>query len=136
MSAGKIRFAFFCFFLIFTLSVLPQNTAAGEIGTAANNSGDTATHSENPDWETVGSGDQILLTGRVRRVGSALFQNIVITDTDGRDWYVGKTEQTALEAYEQQVVTVRGLVFRREMVLANGKKLEDRRELTKLQILE
>lgn len=101
---------------------------------SSGSSDDTAL--ENPDWKTVESGAPVLLTGRVRRVGSALFQEIVITDAEGRDWYVDKTEQAAIEAYEQQVVTVRGVVRLREMTLANGKKLEDRRELTDLQVLE
>src|SRR6056297_1251442 len=86
----------------------------------------------NPDWQDVSEGERVEITGRLRLVGSASFNDLVITDDAGRDWYVDDSERKKLASYEQQVVTLRAIVKRREIVLANGKKLPDRRVLTKV----
>jgi len=140
MKPLPYRRTIFLIFLVAGILIIPTKsldamTLSDEQADAITDTSDD-TALENPDWETVESGDPVLLTGRVRRVGSAFFQQIVITDAEGRDWYVEQTGQAVVEAFEQQVVTVRGIVFRRKMVLANGKKLADRRELTDLQVLE
>ncbi len=86
----------------------------------------------NPDWHEVREGERVEITGRLRLVGSASFNDLVLTDNAGRDWYVDDSEREKLASYEQQVVTFRAIVKRKEIVLANGKKLPDRRVLTKV----
>lgn len=86
------------------------------------------------DWKSVESGDKVTVTGRIRVVGNEPFTELVITDGEGRDWYVDEEERVALSGYEQKTIRVKGTVTRKEMILADGRKLEDRRIMSKIKI--
>ncbi|MDR1785117.1 MAG: hypothetical protein LBR23_01440 [Spirochaetaceae bacterium] len=87
-------------------------------------------------YERAGPGTLVEITGRVRLVGSEPFPELVITDGDNHDWYIAREDSAALRKFEQQTVTVRGLVYREEMILANGKRLEDRLVLSAVVVVE
>jgi hypothetical protein len=75
------------------------------------------------------------ITGRVRLVGNEPFPELVLTGEDGRDWFIAEEDRAVLSAYEQRTVTVRGRVSLREMILANGQRLESRRILSGLTLV-
>jgi hypothetical protein len=91
---------------------------------------------ESADWETVKGGAEVTVRGRVRLVGTALFSSLVISDAAGRDWYVAEGDRAKVREYEQREVTVRAVAERKPMTLADGKKLEDRRILRGISVLE
>jgi hypothetical protein len=74
----------------------------------------------------MGRGDlprgEVTVTGRVRLVGTAVFNDLVISDGEGRDWYVEGEDREKLAGKEQQQVTVRGSAETRDIILADGKK--------------
>jgi hypothetical protein len=79
---------------------------------------------------------EVTVTGRVRLVGTSFFNDIVISDGEGRDWYVEGEDREALAAKEQQQVTVRGHAESRDIILADGTKAGVRLFLRKIRILE
>jgi hypothetical protein len=79
---------------------------------------------------------EVTVTGRVRLVGTALFNDIVISDGEGRDWYIEGEDREKLAMKEQRQVTVRGTVESRDIVLADGKKAGVRLVLRKIRIVE
>ncbi len=91
--------------------------------------------SKEADWERSRSGDKVELSGTVRLVGSEPFTELVITDGEGRDWYVDEGSRALLAALEHRPVRVSGTVTRKEMKLANGTKLPDRRNLADIALL-
>ncbi|MDR3160465.1 MAG: hypothetical protein LBU28_02495 [Spirochaetaceae bacterium] len=80
-------------------------------------------------------GPLVEITGRVRLVGNEPFPELVLTGEDGRDWFIAEEDRAVLSAYEQRTVTVRGRVSLREMILANGQRLESRRILSGLTLV-
>jgi hypothetical protein len=70
------------------------------------------------------------LSGRVRLVGNEPFPELVLTGEDGRSWFIAPEDRAVLSAYEQRTVTIRARVKLREMILANGQRLETRRILS------
>lgn len=81
-------------------------------------------------------GQTVTVTGTLRRVGNEPFSRLVVTDADGRDWYLAQEDEAAVGLREQRQVSVEGTLRLLPMTLANGKKLPDRRELTKVRLLE
>ena len=69
-------------------------------------------------------------------VGNEPFTDLVLTGTDGQDWYLEGPARRTLQAYEQRSVKVRGKVELREMLLAGGRSLGLRRVLSELTLLE
>ncbi|MDR2375081.1 MAG: hypothetical protein LBD96_01430 [Treponema sp.] len=88
-----------------------------------------------PSGAPLYGGDWVELEGRVRLVGSEPFTDLVLTGTDGQDWYLEGPARRALHAYEQRNVRVRGRVELREMVLANGRSLGLRRSLSDVKLI-
>ncbi len=111
-------------------ALLAANAAAGGTAEAP------AAERTSADWETVRSGAEVTVRGKVRLVGTALFTSLVISDADGRDWYVAEDDRAEIREYEQREVTVRAVAERKPMTLADGTKLEDRRILRGIRVLE
>jgi hypothetical protein len=77
----------------------------------------------------------IEITGRIRLVGTALFSNMVITDSQDRDWYVENEDRQKLSSLEQREVTVRGKTEYRDIIMASGEKAGVRRYLRDIKIM-
>lgn len=86
------------------------------------------------DWVAAKSGHKVAVSGTLRLVGTGLFNDYVITDAQGHDWYVDKAERAIVKRYEQRPIAVEAVVTRESMTLADGTKLEDRRVLKKIKI--
>jgi hypothetical protein len=71
----------------------------------------------------------IEITGRVRLIGSAPFPDLVLSDETGRDWYVRQEEKDKLSKLEQQTVKIRAAFEVEDIILADGKKVGERRIL-------
>jgi hypothetical protein len=79
---------------------------------------------------------EITITGMVRLVGSARFNDIVITDNEDNDWYIEGEDRNKLASLEQQQVTVKGVTEYENLILADGKKAGIRRYLRKIMLVE
>jgi hypothetical protein len=64
-------------------------------------------------------GRKVQITGRVRLVGSSPLNSLVITGED-REWFIEREEQQKLWKLQQQVVTVQGREYYRDLTFANG----------------
>jgi hypothetical protein len=51
-----------------------------------------------------------------------MFNDLVVSDDAGRDWYVEGPDREKLAMKEQQQVTVKGKAETQDIILANGKK--------------
>jgi hypothetical protein len=87
-------------------------------------------------YENARTGALVEVTGLVRLVGSEPFPELVITGRDNQVWYIAQEDRAVLRKFEQQTVTVRGVVRREERMLANGKRLEDRLVLSAVVVVE
>jgi hypothetical protein len=87
-------------------------------------------------YEKAGNGALVEITGRIRLVGSEPFPELVISDDENHDWYIPGPESKTIRALDQQRVTLRGKLSLQEMILANGRKLEDRRNLSEVEIVQ
>ncbi|MDR2631183.1 MAG: hypothetical protein LBC60_09705 [Spirochaetaceae bacterium] len=76
------------------------------------------------------SGQLLELSGRLSLRGSEPFPEPVLTDQEGHEWYIAREERKVLSGYEQRIVTVRGRLELREMILANGENRGTRRVLS------
>jgi len=63
--------------------------------------------------------DEIVISGRVRLVGSGLINDLVITN-DEKEWYIEKNESGKLWNLQQQNVTVSGKEYYIDLFFANG----------------
>jgi hypothetical protein len=72
----------------------------------------------------------------VRSVGSAPFQDIVISGENGDDWYIEGREGRLLVPYQYRTVTVEGTVETRELFLADGAYIGVRKTLRNVTIIE
>jgi hypothetical protein len=79
---------------------------------------------------------EVTVTGRVRLVGTAMFNDIVISDGEGRDWHVEGEDRGKLAMMEQQQVTVKGNAETQDIILADGKKAGVRFILRNITLLE
>jgi hypothetical protein len=76
------------------------------------------------------------ITGRVRLVGTALFSNMVITDSRDRDWYLENEDRKKLSSLVQRELTVRGKPEYRDIIMASGEKAGIRRYLRDIEIMK
>jgi hypothetical protein len=83
-----------------------------------------------------GSFGELILDGRVRLVGTARFPALVLSDGEGRDWYLEGADRELLAPFEQRWVRVRGRGEYRELLLANGQRAGIRRFLRDLSLLD
>jgi hypothetical protein len=86
-------------------------------------------------YENPPEGQLVELSGRVRLVGNEPFPELVLTGEDGHDWFIAPEDRGVLSAYEQRTVTIRGRVALRELILANGQRLETRRILSEITLI-
>jgi hypothetical protein len=89
----------------------------------------------NADWATVKDGQKVFVSGTLRLVGSGIFNEYVITDARGNDWYVESSARESVRKYEQRTIAVEAVAKREGMTLADGKKLEDRRVLVNVRVI-
>jgi hypothetical protein len=89
-----------------------------------------------PNGTLVHTGDQVELSGQIRLLGSEPFPDLVLTDPEGRDWYMERQYRQILQSYEHQMVSIRGKVELRDMVLANGYSLGIRRFLSDVELVK
>jgi hypothetical protein len=89
-----------------------------------------------PDSKDGKTSGEIVLTGRVRLVGSMPFPELMISEESGVDWYIRADESAKLKDFEQQNVTVSAHYDIHDVVLADGKKIGVRRVLSNISIVE
>lgn len=109
--------------------------AAGEVG-QGDVAASPASRKSGITWDTVKDSQTVEIIGTVRRVGSDPFSRLVITDADGHDWSLDKDAQKTLAMRETQEVRVSAVVKLKSQRLANGKRLSDKRELTRVKLLD
>ncbi|MDR2069330.1 MAG: hypothetical protein LBP71_05620 [Spirochaetaceae bacterium] len=80
-------------------------------------------------------GQLLELTGRLSLRGSEPFPEPVLTDAEGYEWYIAREDRGILSGYEQRIVTVRGRLELREMILANGQNQGTRRILSEITLV-
>ena len=78
---------------------------------------------------------EIIITGEVRLLGSALFSNMVITDIQENDWYIENDDRNKLSALEHQEVKVRGKP-EYEKITVSGEDIGVKRYLRDIKILK
>jgi hypothetical protein len=81
------------------------------------------------------SGQLLELTGRLSLRGSEPFPEPVLTDGEGYEWYIAREDRKILAGYERRMVTIRGRLELREMILANGQNLGTRRILSEITLV-
>jgi hypothetical protein len=81
------------------------------------------------------AGQILELTGRLSLRGSEPFPDPVITDAEGHEWYIARENRKLLSGYEQRILTIRGRLELREMILADGQNLGTRRILSDISVL-
>jgi hypothetical protein len=91
---------------------------------------------ETPELPPEESGEKtVRVTGRVRLVGTALRNSLVVSGEDG-EWYIEGGDMDALTALQQQNVTLEGRLYSENMVLANGQYIGKRLILREVRIIE
>jgi hypothetical protein len=98
--------------------------------------GASAQIKESMKWEAALDGQSVEVFGKVRRVGNDPFSRLVITDSGDHDWDVDKEGQKTLSMRETQTVSVSAIVKVLPQLLANGKRLPDKKELTQVKMLD
>jgi hypothetical protein len=81
-----------------------------------------------PSREAKPRSENVSVTGVLRFVGNAPFGYLVLTDADDNDYLLEGEKKEELRKLIGRPVRVRGLLHRREVTAANGKRLRD--ELT------
>lgn len=81
------------------------------------------------------SGEVVRVSGRVRRVGSDPFTELVVTDADGIDWYLDEAGEDRVQESEQETVVIEGVVHLRKIELADGTDLGLRHELHEIELV-
>jgi hypothetical protein len=111
---------------------MAQEASAGKAaaaGVAANSEGSRL-------WESVVDGQSVVISGRIRMVGSDPFAQFVLTDSQEHDWAVEKDARKLLAKLQTQTVKVQAIVRIKKQILANGKRLPDMKELTQVKLLD
>jgi hypothetical protein len=88
-------------------------------------------------YHTAADGQEVVISGTVRLVGSAPFPRYVFTEAEKYDWHISNLEDVKkISSFEQQSLTIKGIVVLREVILANGKHLGTERILKSISIVE
>jgi len=90
----------------------------------------------NPDWASVKEGDRITISGKIRLVGSAVSNSLVLTDSSDKDWYVDEAERDVLALMEQRETTLSAVVRLDPIKFADGTELPDKRVLTGIELVK
>jgi hypothetical protein len=87
----------------------------------------------------LGSSDSesqtVQVSGRVRMVGNSPDNTLVITG-ENREWYVAEKDQKKLMQLQQQIVTVTGTEFFKDLTFANGMSAGRRYYLKNIKVLK
>jgi hypothetical protein len=78
----------------------------------------------------------ITIRGVIRLLGNEPFPELVLTDSDGSDWYLDGDAKEKTRPYQHREITLRGQPEYKEMTLANGMSMGMRRFLRDAVILE
>ncbi len=88
-------------------------------------------------YNTAVEGQEVIITGRVRLVGSDPFPRYVVTEAGKYDWYIPDAEdRKVISSFEQQTLTIRGTVVLREVILVNGRRIGIERNLKSVSLVE
>ena len=90
----------------------------------------------NPDWASVKEGDRVIVSGKIRLVGSAASNSLVLTDSSDKDWYVDDAEREKLALMEQRETTLSAVVRLDPIKFADGTELPDKRVLTGIELVK
>ena len=90
----------------------------------------------NPDWTQVKEGDRVIVSGKIRLVGSAVSNSLVLTDSSDKDWYVDEAERDVLALMEQRETTLSAVVRLDPIKFADGTELPDKRVLTGIEVVK
>jgi hypothetical protein len=90
----------------------------------------------NPDWTQVKEGDRVIVSGKIRLVGSAVSNSLVLTDSSDKDWYVDEAERDVLALMEQRETTLSAVVRLEPIKFADGTELPDKRVLTGIELVK
>jgi hypothetical protein len=90
----------------------------------------------NPDWTQVKEGDRVIVSGKIRLVGSAVSNSLVLTDSSDKDWYVDEAERDVLALMEQRETTLSAVVRLEPLKFADGTELPDKRVLTGIELVK
>jgi hypothetical protein len=82
-----------------------------------------------PAWAGARADPVREVAGRLRLVGNAPFEELLVTDEAGLDWYIEPERESDFQGFEQRTITVRGELEVVDMVLANGRRIGERRIL-------
>jgi hypothetical protein len=80
-------------------------------------------------------GQLLEITGRLSLRGSEPFPDLVLTDDEGHEWYLLREDRRLISGYEGRLVTVRGRLELREMILVNGQNQGTRRVLSEIVLI-
>lgn len=94
------------------------------------------TQAPSADWTTVTDGQTVEVSGRIRLVGSDPFPDLVLTDDQGKDWYIDDASKAVVKGLEQQRVRVSAVVSLKTLKLANGTALPERKILSSVSVLK
>jgi hypothetical protein len=104
---------------------------------SADNRTDYRSTDLSPSTQTPPESSQtVIVTGRVRLVGSEPFSNTVISDELGNDWYLADVDAQMFRGLENSEVTVRAILEERTMTLADGRHAGVRKELSEVEIVD
>ena len=84
---------------------------------------------ENPGMQTI------QVSGRVRMVGSSPMTSLVLSGED-REWHIDENDKEKLMPYQQQIITVRGKEYYRDLTFANGRSAGRWYYLTDISIIQ
>ncbi|MDR2900936.1 MAG: hypothetical protein LBV20_05410 [Treponema sp.] len=88
-------------------------------------------------YNTAVDGQEVIITGTVRLVGSEPFPRYVFTEAGKYDWYIPDAEdRKVISRSEQQTLTIKGIVALREIIWANGKSGGMERNLKSISLVE
>ncbi len=88
-------------------------------------------------YNTAVEGQEVVITGRVRLVGSDPFPRYVVTEAGKYDWYIPNAEdRKVISGFEQQTLTIRGTVVLREVILVNGRRIGTEHSLKSVSLVK
>lgn len=85
--------------------------------------------------ETIPEKVIVQVTGIIRLVGSEPFPELVISDSEGNQWYIASQEAEKLHDLQHQTVKVEGEETVSQQTSASGRLTLTRRELKNIKII-
>jgi hypothetical protein len=69
-------------------------------------------------------------------VGGEPFPELIISTEEGADWFIHHRDRKLLNKYQQQLVTLAGTAYTRELIMADGSSGGRRRVLEDISVLQ